>query len=177
MKKWLIKLFFLGYLIMFSFTNAETIEVGQPAPDFELIDQHGEAHSLSNYADQWVVLYFYPKDDTPGCTKEACAFRDDYRTISAQNTQVLGVSIDSQESHAQFAEKYQLPFPLLSDKNGLVARQYQSLTSLGPLKFAKRHTFIIGPKSQIQMIYRKVDASTHSQQILRDLKKLQSEKN
>lgn len=159
---------------MFSSAHANTIEIGQAAPDFQLTDQNGQTHSLAKYRDQWVVLYFYPKDDTPGCTKEACAFRDDYKTLSAQNTQVLGVSVDSRESHAEFAEKYNLPFPLLADKNGLVAKQYQALTSLGFIKLAKRHTFIIDPSGVIQMVYRKVDAKSHSQQILNDLKKLQS---
>lgn len=161
-------------LIMFSFSHADTLKVGQLAPGFELIDQNGIAQSLESFKGKWVVLYFYPKDDTPGCTKEACAFRDDYRAISAQNTQVLGVSIDSKESHAAFAEKYGLPFPLLADTGGLIAKKYQALLSLGPIKLAKRYTFIIDPSNIIQRIYRKVDASSHSQQILADLNNLQA---
>lgn len=162
----------LGVFAMFGQSNAETISVGQDAPEFTLVDQNGLSHSLQDYAGRWVVLYFYPKDDTPGCTKEACAFRDDYKVIVAQNTQVLGVSVDDQASHAEFAEKYSLPFPLLADEGGKVAKIYQSLTSLGSIKFAKRHTFIIDPNGKIKKIYRKVEAATHSKQILADLKLL-----
>ncbi|MFK8027204.1 MAG: peroxiredoxin [Gammaproteobacteria bacterium] len=159
---------------MFNLLNAMTIETGQHAPEFQLNDQHGKTHSLEMYRGQWVVLYFYPKNDTPGCTKQACAFRDEYKTISAHNTQILGVSVDSSESHDEFANKYHLPFPLLSDTQGRVAKQYNALTSLGFIKFAKRHTFIIDPDGKISMVYRNVDVSSHSDQILSDLKKLQS---
>ena len=163
----------LVLLIMFNYASASELQIGQPAPDFNLSDQHGESHTLKNYRGQWVVLYFYPKNDTPGCTKEACEFRDDYKTLRATNTQVLGVSIDSEESHAEFANKYNLPFPLLADIGGNTAKQYQALLNLGVIKLAKRHTFIIDPEGMIQMIYRKVDAESHSDQILNDLKKLQ----
>ena len=154
---------------MFGQTYADTIMVDQKAPEFTLIDQNGLTHSLQDYAGRWVVLYFYPKNDTPGCTKEACAFRDDYKVIVAHNTQVLGVSVDDRASHEKFASKYSLPFPLLSDENGQVAKSYQALFSLGPLKYAKRHTFIIDPNGKIKKIYRKVDAASHSKQILADL--------
>ncbi len=160
---------------MINNSHAETIQIGHEAPEFTLYDQHSNPHTLEAYRGQWVVLYFYPKDDTPGCTKEACEFRDDYRTLTAQNTQILGVSVDTEESHAQFAEKFQLPFPLLADPKGQIAKKYQSLMSLGPIKFAKRHTFIIDPKGITRQIYRKVDPASHSDQILDELKKLQSE--
>ncbi len=159
---------------MFNCSRANAIKVGNMAPEFQLIDQHGQTHTLEKYRGRWIVLYFYPKDDTPGCTKQACAFRDDYKIISAQNIQVLGISLDSTKSHAKFAEKYNLPFPLLADKQGSIAKSYQALTSLGFFKLAKRHTFIIDPNGIIKMIYRKVDVATHSDQILTDLKKLQS---
>lgn len=158
---------------MFNFLHAITLEIGQAAPDFLLNDQYGESHSLEKYRGQWVVLYFYPKDDTPGCTKQACAFRDDYKSLSAHNTQVLGISVDSIGSHDEFATKYSLPFPLLTDSQGETAKKYQALTSLGIIKFAKRHTFIIDPDGFIKNIYRKIDVSTHSDQILADLIKLQ----
>lgn len=176
MQKLFITIYLFACLTMFNFSSAEPVEIGRPAPGFQLTDQLGKTHTLNDYKGRWLVLYFYPKDDTPGCTKQACAFRDDYRTISAQNTQVLGISVDNQASHAKFAQKYQLPFPLLADKNGLIASRYQSLTSLGPLKLAKRHTFIIGPAGNVQMIYRKVDVNNHSRQVLSALKKLQAEK-
>lgn len=159
---------------MFNRTRASELQIGQTAPEFELNDQHGNLHSLHQYKGRWVVLYFYPKNDTPGCTKEACEFRDDYKTLQAKNTQVLGVSIDDSKSHAEFANKYQLPFPLLADTDGDLARQYQALLNLGVFKLAKRHTFIIDPDGIIKMIYKKVDAKSHSDQILNDLKKLQS---
>ena len=159
---------------MFWHSQANTISVGQDAPAFTLVDQNGLSHSLQDYSGRWVVLYFYPKNDTPGCTKEACTFRDDYNVIVAQNTQVLGVSVDDRNSHAKFAEKYNLPFPLLADEGGKVARDYQALISLGPLKLAKRHTFIVDPEGKIKKIYRKVDAANHSQKVLADLKILKS---
>ncbi|MCL4170950.1 UNVERIFIED_CONTAM: hypothetical protein GTU68_035272, partial [Idotea baltica] len=87
---------------MFNFLHAKTLETGQAAPNFLLNDKNGESHSLEKYRGQWVILYFYPKDDTPGCTKQACAFRDDYKTLSAHNTQVLGISVDSIDSHDEF---------------------------------------------------------------------------
>lgn len=170
----LFMLVLMGVFAMFNKSHADSLTEGQDAPIFTLVDQSGTAHSLRDYAGRWVVLYFYPKDDTPGCTKEACAFRDDYKVIVAQNTQVLGVSVDSQASHAEFAEKYGLPFPLLADEGGKVANRYQALTSLGPIKFAKRHTFIIDPEGKIKKIYRKVDANTHSKQILSDLQLLKT---
>ena len=158
---------------MFKPTLASDLQIGQQAPDFKLYDQHGMSHSLIDYRGEWIVLYFYPKNDTPGCTKEACEFRDDYKVLRAANTHVLGVSVDDTNSHAKFANKYNLPFPLLADIDGNIANKYQALLNLGLLKFAKRHTFIIDPEGVIQMIYRKVDASTHSDQILSDLKNLQ----
>ena len=159
---------------MFNLTKAETLVSGQPAPDFELPDQSGDIHTLNKYRGQWVILYFYPKNDTPGCTKEACAFRDEYKTITANNAQVLGVSVDDQDSHKKFIEKYSLPFPLLADTDGAVAKQYGSLTSLGFIKFAKRHSFIINPEGNIAVIYRDVDPANHSQEVLDDIERLQS---
>ncbi len=158
---------------LLSSSNASEIEIGQPAPSFELLDQNEELQILSNYQGKWVVLYFYPKDDTPGCTKEACAFRDDIAILQALNIIVLGVSVDSIESHSKFAEKYSLQFPLLSDPEGRVARQYGSLTSLGPLKLAKRHTFIIDPDGNVAKIFRKVVPAEHSDEVIPNIKLLQ----
>lgn len=157
---------------MFNVSKAEKLKIGDAAPEFNLYDQHGQTHSIEDYADQWLVLYFYPKDNTPGCIKEACAFRDEYRVFTEKNIQILGVSIDSQESHAEFAAKYHLPFPLLADVDGKVAKKYQALLSLGPIKFAKRHSFIIDPKGIVRKIYRRVNASHHGQQIITDLQTL-----
>ncbi|PHS70209.1 MAG: peroxiredoxin [Methylophaga sp.] len=159
-------------LSMFNIAKAGQLKVGDVAPEFNLYDQNGKTHSIKDYNGQWLVLYFYPKDDTPGCIKEACAFRDEFRVITEQNTQVMGVSIDSQQSHAEFAEKYHLPFPLLADTGGEVAKSYQALFSIGPFKFAKRHSFIIGPKGMVRKIYRRVNASLHSKQIIEDINAL-----
>ena len=149
------------------------LQVGDPAPDFSLVDQHGKLQRLSAFRNRWVVLYFYPKDDTPGCTKEACSFRDDYLKLARLNAEVLGISIDNTESHAAFSSKYHLPFPLLADSSGKVADAYGSFFSFGPLKFARRHTFIIDPSGKIARIYRKVEPGKHSDQVMLDLVELQ----
>jgi len=160
---------------IFGSSSASELEVGSPAPEFELFDQKNTSHNLKDYQGKWVVLYFYPKDDTPGCTKEACAFRDDIAELQNLNIKVFGVSVDDIDSHAKFAEKYSLQFPLLADSGGNVAKQYGSLTSIGPLKLAKRHTFIIDPNSKIAKIYRKVKPDTHSDQVIEDIKQLQQQ--
>ena len=161
-----------GFLLIGQ-ANAETeLSIGSPAPDFELKDQNFKTHTLSGYKDQWLVLYFYPKNDTPGCTKEACNFRDDIIHIKALKANVMGVSLDDSKSHEEFAKKYNLPFPLLADTEGKTADAYGALWKLGPIKFAKRHSFIIGPDGLIKKIYRDVDPKEHSQQIIVDLKAL-----
>jgi len=154
---------------------AADLKPGDDAPAFELLDQHSRAHKLSDYRGQWLVLYFYPKDDTPGCTTEACEFRDDVFMLKRMGVALLGVSTDDVESHQEFAEKYHLPFSLLSDPDGEVARQYGSLTKLGPLKFAKRHTFVIDADSRVVKVYRKVQPKTHSDQVIADLKALRNQ--
>ena len=166
-----------GLVLLVSLLRAQArndgLRPGQPAPDFTLPDASREPHSLSAYRGSWLVLYFYPKDDTPGCTREACEFRDGYLEIRGLGARVLGVSLDDTASHAEFAEKYHLPFPLLSDKDGIVARQYGALWSLGPVRFAKRNSFLIDPQGNLAKIYRKVDPATHTGQILQDLQALQ----
>jgi len=159
--------------IMFGNAKADSLEAGDTAPNFSLNDQTGTERSLQDYRGKWLVLYFYPKDDTPGCTEEACAFRDEYQVITAKNTQVIGISLDNIDSHAEFAEKYSLPFPLLADTTSEVAKSYQALTAVGPIKFAKRHSFIIDPEGKIKKIYRKVDTNNHSQEIINALNELQ----
>ncbi len=119
-----------------------------------------------------MVLYFYPKDDTPGCTTEACHFRDDFKLLENLGAQVIGVSIDDSFSHKKFAEKYNLPFPLLSDASGEVASLYGALNNFLVIKLAKRYTYLINPQGKIAKIYLSVDTSKHSQEIIEDLKKL-----
>tara|TARA_B100000029_G_scaffold116382_1_gene109159 strand:+ start:360 stop:836 length:477 start_codon:yes stop_codon:yes gene_type:complete len=151
--------------------------LNDPAPYFELFDQSGNLHKLTDYSGEWLVLYFYPKDDTPGCTTEACSFRDDIYKIRELKTKIVGVSTDDRESHEKFAKKYSLPFPLLSDEDAVVAKSYGSAFKIGPFTMAKRHTFIISPFGKIAMIYRKVDPSSHSQEVIDSLKLLSSEEN
>ncbi|HHP7243165.1 MAG TPA: thioredoxin-dependent thiol peroxidase [Elainellaceae cyanobacterium] len=153
-----------------------TLDVGDVAPDFSLLDATGTTISLSDFRGQRVVLYFYPRDNTPGCTKEACSFRDTHSDFDNQNVVVLGVSTDDAKSHTKFATKYELPFPLLSDPNGTVATAYESY---GLKKFMgkeymgiSRTTFIIGADGRIEKIYRKVKPDTHAAQVLADLSEL-----
>lgn len=150
-------------------------KIGQAAPDFNLPDAQSQSHRVTDYAGKWLVLYFYPKDDTPGCTKEACSFRDDLFQLDKLGAKVVGVSVDDSGSHAKFAQKYHLPFPLLADKDGKVADSYGALTNLGIIKIAKRYTFLIDPKGNIAKIYLSVDTSRHSQEIIDDLKQLSTQ--
>lgn len=152
---------------------AEVPQTGSQAPAFTLPDQAGKSHSLKDYAGRWVVLYFYPKDDTPGCTQEACAFRDDQHRLAALGVQILGVSLDGRKSHADFAAKYSLPFPLLSDESGEVTGQYGALIGMGPVKFARRYTFVIDPKGTVRKTYLDVDTKKHAQEIIQDVTALQ----
>ena len=149
--------------------------IGQPAPSFELQDATQQTHALADYAGGWLVLYFYPKDDTPGCTKEACHFRDDLVALEKLGAKIVGVSVDDAGSHAKFAEKYHLPFTLLADVDGIVAQSYGALHDLGIAKIAKRYTFLIDPQGKIAKVYLKVDTSKHSQEIIEDLKALQTQ--
>jgi len=153
-------------------STAADLNSGDLAPAFELVDQDSKVHRLGEYQGQWLVLYFYPKDDTPGCTTEACEFRDDIYALRSMGVTVLGVSMDDVKSHKEFAEKYHLPFPLLSDADGHVAREYGSFSSFGPLKFAKRHTFIINPEGRVAKVYRNVYPKGHSDQVIADIKSL-----
>lgn len=142
---------------------------GDSAPAFRLQDQNGQWHTLDDYEGRWVVMYFYPKDDTPGCTTEACAFRDDIFKFRKMDVALLGLSLDDVASHAEFAEKYHLPFPLLADTSTKVAKRYGVLRKFGPIKVANRETFVIDPEGRIARHYAEVDPEVHSQQVLDDL--------
>ncbi len=146
------------------------------AYDFKLPDQDNKIHSLTNYKGKWVVLYFYPKDDTPGCTKEACSFRDNFTKLQNLGVVILGVSKDSISSHQKFAQKYHLNFPLLSDPAAKVIKQYKAW---GKKKFMGREyegilriTYLINPKGEIVKVYEKVDPLNHAELILSDLAKM-----
>ena len=151
---------------------AEGMKAGDAAPGFELPDQNGDMHSLEDYRDGWVALYFYPKDDTPGCTTEACEFRDDIFKFRRMDTQILGVSLDDEASHKEFAEKYGLPFPLLADPDGTTADAYGVKTRWLGISIAKRQTFLIDPQGRIAKHYEDVDPDTHSAELLADLAEL-----
>ena len=149
---------------------AEPLAPGMPAPDFRLPDAHNQERALDEFAGKWLVLYFYPKDDTPGCTTEACAFRDELVIIHKLNAQVVGISVDDTDSHRAFAKKYELPFPLLSDTQGDVAERYGALNSLLGFKIASRHTFLIDPKGVIRHIWRQVRPAEHAQEVIAKLR-------
>jgi peroxiredoxin Q/BCP len=142
---------------------------GAPAPEFRLQDQKGDWHTIAEYKGKWVVLYFYPKDFTPGCTKQVCTFRDDVIALKKAGADVLGVSLDDVKSHAEFAEKYHVPFPLLSDANQETAKTYGVLTTKMGMTYAKRETFLIDPEGKIAKHYRDVDPEKNSKQVLADL--------
>lgn len=158
--------------IFFRQTRAEPLNCGDAAPDFELEDQQGQRHRLDDYRGRWLLLYFYPKDDTPGCTREACGFRDDFGALRDLDAAILGVSLDNANSHQRFAGKYALSFPLLTDKGGRTAAAYGALLALGPLKLTRRHSFLIDPDGRIARIYRSVKPAQHSGQVLADLRSI-----
>lgn len=141
--------------------------------DFSLPDQKGKIHKLSDYKGKWIVLYFYPKDDTPGCIKEACGFRDIIEEFKKKNAVVLGVSKDSVDSHKKFSEKYHLNFPLLSDPEKGVIEQFDAW---GEKKFlgktfmgTMRNTYLIDPQGNVLKKFEKVNPLTHPQEILKEL--------
>ncbi len=165
---------FVVILLPISLASLAQIKVGSKAPNFTLSDQNSIQHQLSDYEGSWVILYFYPKDDTPGCTTQACDFRDAVKRIIASKSNVFGVSLDSVESHKRFADKNNLPFSLLSDESGEVSEAYDSLNNFMSFKSAKRNTFIIDPDGKVAKIYLSVKPSTHSQMVLNDLNQLQN---
>jgi peroxiredoxin Q/BCP len=152
------------------------LEQDSIAPDFTLSDQFGKKHSLSGYLGQWIILYFYPKDLTPGCTTEACNFRDDFPNFQKFNTLIFGVSKDNVKRHATFAAKYKLPFSLLSDERGEVCEKYKvwkeksmyGKTFMGIV----RSTYLINPEGKISRVYPKVKVKEHASELLKDLQEL-----
>jgi peroxiredoxin Q/BCP len=171
--KLILFLALLAVLVLLSMQLRASQDAPKPgalAPDFVLPDQQGALRRLSDFRGKWVVLYFYPKDETPGCTTEACAFRDDWQTLSELNAQVIGISLDDAQSHVQFAAKYHLPFVLLSDRSGEVVARYGALTNLLLLKWAKRYTYVIAPDGKIARAYFDVDPSRHAREVIDFLK-------
>jgi len=155
--------------------STRTYNQTMKAKDFKLPDEHGDYHSLSDYKGKWLVLYFYPKDDTPGCTAEACAMRDRLTELQSYGVEILGISKDSIESHKKFIEKYHLNFHLLSDESKATITAYEAW---GKRKFlgmayegTLRKTYLIDRTGEIKKIYNNVMPVTHANEILRDIKK------
>ncbi len=143
--------------------------LGKSAPDFKLKNSYGKLVSLEQFKGKWLLIFFYPKDDTPGCTKEACSLRDNFTKIEKLNANIVGISIDSSDSHKVFKEKNNLPFMLLSDPDGETAKKYGALNNFYIFKLAKRQSFIIDPAGVVRRVYRNVSPSNHAQEIKTDL--------
>jgi thioredoxin-dependent peroxiredoxin len=141
------------------------LAVGTPAPAFTAQDTHSNTVSLSDFSGKTVILYFYPKDDTPGCTKEACSFRDNYTAYQGKDIAVLGVSADDAASHQQFTQKFNLPFPLLADTAHSIMKSYD----VDGGGYAKRVTYVINPQGTIAHVYTSINTETHATDILADL--------
>lgn len=158
---------------------AETLAVGQLAPDFSLPDQAGELHALSQYRGHWVVLYFYPKDDTPGCTVEACQFRDNFPKFKRSTAVVLGVSVDTVKKHAKFVTKYELPFTLLADLSKQVVTLYgvwRKKKFMGPEYWGVlRTSYLIAPDGTIAKVYENVQPDGHAEHVLQDIEEMSRE--
>lgn len=177
MKRMLLSVLLLLFAVPAFAADAEAgPAVGQAAPEFRLQDQKGEWHTLAEERGKWVVLYFYPKDFTPGCTTQVCAFRDDIIQLRKAGADVFGVSLDDVKSHAEFAQKYKVPFRLLSDADSSVAKNYGVLTAKLGVNYARRETFLIDPEGRIAKRYVDVDPKENSKQVLADLAALKKPK-
>ncbi|WP_269533908.1 peroxiredoxin [Chitinimonas sp. BJYL2] len=172
----MIKFFLLGLCLLVSGFTQANVQNGQMAPAFALSDQHGKVRHSDEFRGKWLVLYFYPKADTPACTEEACSFRDDIVLLRALGAEVVGISTDEVAAIRQFAGKHQLPFTLLADPDGTTARQYGVLVNLGLVKFAKRHSFLIDPQGSVIKRYTDVDTKTYAKTVLADLRQLSGKK-
>jgi len=149
------------------------LEKSEKAPLFELFDSEGELHKLSDFSGQTIVIYFYPRDDTPGCTKEACSFRDNYQIFKEAGIEVLGISPDTVKSHKKFSEKYQLPFTLLADPDHKVCEAYGvwGLKKMYGREYegVYRTTYIVGPEGEIKRVFENVKPTDHSQEVLEEV--------
>lgn len=142
------------------------LSIGDTAPNFTVKDTNGNTVTLSDYAGKTVVLYFYPKDDTPGCTKQACSFRDNYQQYLSKGITVFGISLDDEASHQAFTSKFNLPFPLLADTDGAIAKAYDVLGDYNGTPYAQRVTYVIGEDGKISQVYTTVNTETHATDIL-----------
>ena len=165
----LIVVLTLVFIFKKSAFGSEDKLLGKYAPEFKLKNSYGELVSLEEFKGKWLLVFFYPKDDTPGCTKETCSLRDNFTEIKKLNANVVGISIDSSDSHKEFKEKYNLPFMLLSDPDGETAKKYGALNNFFIFKLAKRQSFMIDPDGVVRRVYRSVSPSNHAQEIRNDL--------
>lgn len=167
----------LVIVVLFSWlgvTYADGPSLGAAAPEFRLQDQHGKWHELKDYRGKWLALYFYPKDQTPGCTTQACEFRDNIFAFREAGAAIVGVSVDDVESHQQFSAKHGLPFPILADSTKQTAKSYGVLKRyLGVMELAKRDTFLIDPEGRLVKHYADVKPEGHSQIVLAAIKEMQ----
>jgi thioredoxin-dependent peroxiredoxin len=141
-------------------------------PTSQLPDQQGETRRLGDYGGKWLVLYFYPKDDTPGCTTQACEFRDNIFAFRRLGAEIVGISLDDVDSHMAFAEKHGLPFTLLADDGRRGRAALRRAANFGVVQLASRQTFLVSPDGVIAKHYDKVDVNTHSEEVLRDIEAL-----
>lgn len=176
MVKWLLIALVIGAALLLwritTYASRNLPKTGDTAPGFGLLDQYGNSRTLEEFRGRWLVLYFYPRDDTPGCTEQAARYRDAMLDLEALGAVVCGVSVDGSESHAAFALKYKLPFALLADRSGEVATRYGSLLNLGFIKFAKRNTFLIDPQGKVATVYLGVNPSRNAKEVKADLERL-----
>ena len=150
----------------------DRLTTGSEAPGFRMQDQNGDWHDLQDYRGSWLAIYFYPRDDTPGCTREACNFRDNIYAFKAIGANVVGISVDDVDSHKEFSDKYKLPFTLLADESGETAKAYGVLRDWKLVQIAARQSFLVDPEGLIARHYEEVDPDTHTQQVLADLESL-----
>ena len=164
----MLKFFTLSVIMLgFLWGKSMPISVGEPAPEFSLSDENGKMHSLSQYRGQKIVVYFYPKDDTPGCTKEACGIRDEFSSFEDNQIVVFGISYDNASSHRKFKKKFDLPFHLLSDEDKSVSKLYGADGTF----FPSRKTYLIDEDGKLLKIYDKVNVLNHAEDILRTFAK------
>ena len=166
------KLISLLLISMFTALLNASPTVGSDAPDFQLQDQYGKSHSLGDYRGKWLVMYFYPKDNTPGCTIEAGKFRDSEKQLADRNAVVLGISVDDVASHLDFSNTMELNFSILADENKKIAKSYEVLTDLLLIAYSKRETFIIDPNGRIAHHFDDVSPKTHTDMVLSKLDEL-----
>jgi len=174
MRRFTLLLAMILFSVFIAPVFAASPQAGDAAPAFHLQDQNGHWRTPADFEGRWLVLYFYPKDFTVGCTTQVCTFRDDIAKLRKAGAEVVGVSLDDVKSHAEFAEKYHVPFPLLSDADQAVSTSYGVLTESKGMKFAKRTTFLIDPQGKIAKVYVDVDPEKNSGQVMADLASLKA---